>query len=307
MTIIYLSRILTLLPLIFNKVVDKMQIKICILYAYMIESQFRMLPTSEVNKCDIIDLKNLRKGEWYQPWQTGAVIKELLIKEGENMIEELGRAPLPTEFGDWTYIVYGDYIHGNYHEVLVFGNLDDGSLGDKEDILVRIHSACRTNEIFHAVNCECRKQLHFAMKLIQQEKKGIILYLDQEGRGNGMVGKLAQLRGMFVWNNGEIQQKIDIATRERIDTDRAYKEAGYPSESRDFTVAGEILKTIGVHSVRLLTNNPQKIAGVENAGINVTPVEIHILPENEIIATDLRSKAKNLGHKISEEHYQVNK
>ncbi len=223
------------------------------------------------------------------------------------MIKELGRAPLPTEFGDWTYIVYGDHTHGNHHEMLVFGNLDDGSLGNKENILVRIHSACRTNEIFHAVNCECRKQLHLAMKLIKQEERGIILYLDQEGRGNGMAGKLAQLRGMFGWENGEIRQKKDLVTGKRIDTDRAYKEAGYPSENRDFTVAGEMLKTIGIHSVRLLTNNPNKIAGVEKVGISVVPVEIHIPPDNEIIATDLRSKAKNLGHKINEEHYRISK
>lgn len=273
----------------------------------MIENRFRTPPVSELNKGDIIYLKNLRRGEWYRPWQAGEVIKSLLIREGENMIEELGRAPLPTEFGDWTYIVYGDHIHGNHHEMLVFGNLDDGSLGDKENILVRMHSACRTNEIFHAVNCECRKQLQLAMKVIQQEGRGIILYLDQEGRGNGMSGKLAQLRGMFGWENGEIQQKIDAATGERIDTDRTYKEAGYPSESRDFTVAGEMLKTIGVHSVRLLTNNPKKIDGIENAGINVIPMEIHITPDNEIIATDLRSEAKNLGHKINEEHCQVSK
>lgn len=276
----------------------------------MLENQIRTPPLLETDASDIIIptvLKNLRRAEWYQPWRTGEVIKNLLVHERENMVEELGRAPLPTEFGNWTYIVFGDHTHGNFHEMLVFGNIEDESLGDGKDVLVRIHSACRTNEIFHAVNCECRKQLQQAMQLIQQEGRGIALYLDQEGRGNGIVGKLAQLNGMFAWRDEKIEQKIDKTTGERIDTDRAYKEAGYPSEARDFTVAGQMLKGIGIKSVRLLTNNPAKIAGIESEGIEVTPVEIHILPDNEIIATDLRSKAKNLGHKISQEHWQISK
>ncbi len=273
----------------------------------MLENSSRMPQISELVRGDIIYLKGLRKTEWYQPWQSGEIIKSSLMQEGENMIEELGRAPLPTEFGDWTYVVYGDYTNGNHHEMLVFGNLDEGSLGDKENILVRVHSSCRTNEAFHAINCECRKQLHLAMELIKQESRGIILYLDQEGRGNGIAGKLAQLRGMFDWENGIIKQSFDSITGERIDTDRAYKEAGYPSEKRDFTVAGEMLKSIGVRSVRLLTNNPKKIAGIESADIKVALVEIHIMPDNEIIATDLKSKAKNLNHKIDENQFRTNK
>lgn len=217
------------------------------------------------------------------------------------MIEEFGRSPLPTESGDWTYIVYGDKTNGQHHETLVFGNLAEGALGSGEDVLVRIHSSCRTNETYHAVNCECRKELQEAMAMIAQEGRGVILYLEQEGRGTGIAGKMAQLNGMFGWENGKIVQKTDPTTGERIDTDRAYKEAGYPSESRDFSVAGEMLDAIGVRSVRLLTNNPRKIAGIESAGIKVTPIEIHIAPDNEIIASDLRSKAKNLGHRITDE------
>jgi 3,4-dihydroxy 2-butanone 4-phosphate synthase/GTP cyclohydrolase II len=276
----------------------------------MLESQIKTPSLLEINADGIIKLNalgDLRRAEWYRPWQTGEIIKNLLSQEGESMVEELGRAPLPTEFGNWTYIVFGDRTHGNFHEMLVFGNIENGSLGEGKDILVRIHSACRTNEIFHAVNCECRKQLQQAMQLIQQEERGVILYLDQEGRGNGIVGKLAQLNAMFTWENGKVEQKTDKITGERIDTDRAYKEAGYPSEARDFTVAGQMLKSIGIKSVRLLTNNPVKIAGIESEGIEVTPVEIHILPDNEIIATDLRSKARNLGHKISQEHWQISK
>lgn len=243
-----------------------------------------------------------RRYEWHLPWESIQRIKDMLQKEGQPMIEEFGRAPLPTEFGDWTYIVFGDMTNGSHHELLVFGNIAEGSLGDGEDMLIRMHSACRTNETYHAINCECRKELHQSMQLIAKEGKGVILYMEQEGRGTGIAGKMAQLNGMFGWEDGKIVQKRDSETGERIDTDRAYKEAGYPSESRDFSVAGEIFKKVGIKSIRLLTNNPLKVAGIESAGIKVTPIEIHITPDNEIIASDLRSKAKNLGHMIKEEH-----
>lgn len=241
---------------------------------------------------------------WHEPWMVIAWLKEYLCKEGEPMIEELGRAPLPTEFGDWMYVVFGDKTNGSHHELLVFGSIVDGSLGDGTDILTRMHSSCRTNEAYHAVNCECRKELHQAMQLIAAEGKGIIIYLEQEGRGTGIAGKMAQLNGMFGWENGKIEQKRDPKTGERIDTDAAYKAAGYPSECRDFSVAGEMLKRIGVKSVRLLTNNPLKIQGIVDAGIEVVPVQIHIAPENDIIASDLKSKAENLGHTITAEDWE---
>ncbi len=234
-------------------------------------------------------------------------MKDLLDKEQRPMIEEFGRAPLPTEFGDWTYINYGDWTSGKHHEVLVYGNIAEQSFAAEDAtnaVLVRLHSSCRTNETFHAINCECRKELHHAMRAIQQEGRGIILYLEQEGRGTGTAGKLAQLNNMFGWKDGSIKQRRDPESGERIDTDRAYKKAGYPSECRDFTVAGEILTSLGVQSVRLLTNNPLKITGVEQSGIEVTPVSIHIKPDNEIIASDLRSKAENLGHDIPAEQWQ---
>lgn len=262
---------------------------------------------TECSPRDWNEIHDFLAQEWYFPWIEIARMKEILNKEGEPMIEELGRSPLPTEYGDWTYIVYGDRSSGQHHEMLIFGNIIEDALGEGEDLLVRMHSSCRTNETYHAINCECRKELQTAMKLIQDEKRGIILYLEQEGRGTGIAGKLAQLNGMFGWKDGKIEQKVDPQTGERIDTDRAYKDAGYPSESRDFSVAGEMLKSIGIKSVRLLTNNPLKIAGIEAAGIRVTPVEIHINPDNEIIASDLKSKAKNLGHKITENDWVFKK
>lgn len=247
-----------------------------------------------------------RESNWREPWLVIARNKNLLKEHGLPLVVELGRAPLPTETGDWTYMVFGDYTDGSHHELLIFGDFDNGSLGNGEDVLVRVHSACRTNEVYHAINCECRKELQEAMRLISKEGRGIIIYLEQEGRGTGISGKIQQLKRMFSWNEGKIQQNRDPETGDRIDTDRAYKEAGLPSEIRDFSVAGEMLRYVGVRSIRLLTNNPTKIQGIISAGIDVEPVEIHIQPDNEIIACDLRSKAINLGHSIREEHLIIN-
>jgi 3,4-dihydroxy 2-butanone 4-phosphate synthase/GTP cyclohydrolase II len=250
------------------------------------------------------EVKEQRALDWYKQWVAISIMKLLLKEEGEKMIEELGRAPLPTEFGDWTYITFGDITSGLHHEVLVFGNINNTDLSGKDEaILVRMHSSCRTNETYHAVNCECRKELHFAMRSIQKEGNGMIIYLEQEGRGTGVAGKMAQLDGMFEWVDGNIEQRRDEITGKRIDTDRAYKEAGFPSECRDFSVAGEMMKHLGVKKVRLLTNNPDKIKGIEDCGIQVIPVSIHIKPDNEIIASDLKSKALNLGHNITENEW----
>lgn len=245
-----------------------------------------MSPIKEVPQTNCVNCgqfqEELIRG-WYQPWNTGLEHKSVLFSKEKTMIEEFGRAPLPTEFGDWTYIVFGDLTNGSHHELLVFGSIANDSLKGGEDVLVRMHSACRTNETYHAINCECRKELHEAMSQIKQEERGAILYLEQEGRGTGIAGKLAQLNGMFGWEDGHIEQKVDPETGERIDTDKAYKDAGFPSECRDFTVAGQILHHVGIKSVRLLTNNPLKIQGIESAGIKVTPVGLHIKPDNEII------------------------
>jgi len=239
---------------------------------------------------------------FFLPWEYEGEREGIIKKEGLDMIEEFGRTPLPTEYGDFTYIVYGDMRTGQHHNVLVFGNIAERSLGDGENILTRVHSACWTNEVGRATNCECRKEIEQALRMISEEKRGIFVYLDQEGRGTGIAGKMAQLNGMFEWTPNGIDQRRD-KEGSRIDTDRAYKEAGYPSENRDFGIAGDILKKLGVKSVRLLTNNPLKIGGVESRGIKVTPTGIHITPDNEVIAADLKSKAENLGHNIPEDKY----
>ena len=264
-----------------------------------------MTETTYPNMDDFFPVNGIRRDQqegWYHPWESIEAHKKLLKEKKELLIEEFGRAPLPTEFGDFTYIVYGDRTNHAHHELLVYGDIEQGSLTDGEDVLVRVHSACRTNEVYHAVNCECRKELQKAMTDIAQEGRGILVYLEQEGRGTGIAGKIAQLNGMFEFGkDGKIEQKRD-ENGELISTDTAYKNANFPSECRDFSVAGEMLAQVGVKSVRLMTNNPNKIQDMLNAGIEVIPVEIHIKDGlNDTIRNDLRSKARDLGHTITEE------
>ena len=143
------------------------------------------------------------------------------------------------------------------------------------------------------------------MEKINQEDRGVIVYLDQEGRGTGISGKMTQLDNMLEWKDGKIEQRFEDG--KRVDTDKAYKQAGLPSECRDFTVAGEMLNMIGVKSVRLITNNPSKVEGILQAGIGVTRIESHIPPENEIVESDLKSKVENLGHLIPDDKLLIPK
>lgn len=209
------------------------------------------------------------------------------------MIREIGRAPIPTKYGSWTYVAFS---HRDKKHTAVF-------LGERptDRCLVRVHSSCATSELFGAVNCDCREQLDAAMMLMHQEGAGVVVYLDQEGRGTGISGKLAQLNNMFGWENGQIVQRSDHEGP--IDTVKGYQMAGLAPESRDFNVAAQILLHLGVSEVTLLTNNPRKLGFLRDAGLLVSQRELHIAPPNEIVARDLASKARDLGHTISPDQY----
>lgn len=276
------------------------------------QSQQRLLQKQgDDSKKENIDSRDLNEAvktfnlAWFEPFIAQDIIKSALQGQGHQLIQELGRAPLPTEYGDWTVIAVGDKTDGSIHHVLAYGDVQN-QIEQGKNILVRLHSACHTSETYHAVNCECREELEQTMQMIQQEGAGVIVYLQQEGRGNGVVGKLDQLKGMFGWNDkGKIEQKRDPETGERVNTVRAYIQAGYLSERRDFTAAVQILVHLGLTSVRLVSNNPRKKQGVEAAGISVTPVSILIPPSNPIVAGDLKSKAQDDGHAIPPEYWQV--
>jgi len=240
---------------------------------------------------------------WFIPWVEIEKRKKQLQEQGLSVVTEIGRTPLPTEFGDFTYLAYGDLTTGEHHNVLVYGKLEDQDLSENI-IPVRIHSSCWTNEVAHASNCECRKELEETMARFQKDGCGVLIYLQQEGRGTGIGGKIQQLKNMFAWQGQSISQRI-TNEGERVDTDLAYKQAGYPSECRDFTPAVEIIKSLGINSLRLITNNPTKAKALRDGGLEVVEDPIHIKPDNEIIASDLQSKAKNLGHKIEPKDYET--
>ena len=245
-----------------------------------------------------------RADEWEKGWELASIRRELFSTAGRDCAVELGRAPLPTRYGNWTLIVFGDIPTGEQHSVLVFGDIASQSSNFFENVLVRLHSACHTSEVFGATNCECKSELDLAMQQIRAEGCGIIIYLEQEGRGTGLRGKVKQLDRMFSWaEDGSIEQRRD-SDGIPVDTYSAYKEAGLPPEIRNFEIAGEILTQLGVNSCRLMSNNPLKSDGIRSRGIKVTEVEIHIPPENNLIAVDLESKARKLGHKIEPAHYQ---
>lgn len=245
----------------------------------------------------------VREGEeeWKKPWSAIAHNKNLLQANQHPIVLRLGEGPLKTSFGDWTMVAYGDYTSGEVHIALVYGSLRDG-LDGTEVYPTRVHSSCQTNEKFHAQNCECRAELHETMDRIKQEGRGIILYLQQEGRGNGVYGKMFQLEAMFGWNDGKIVQNTDN-NGDPVTTVKGYEQHGFHGEIRDFTVAGAILQDLGVRRVEHHSNNPRKKAGLENNGIEVVGVKnLHfpdMIKSNPILRHDLRDKQKGLGHDFS--------
>ena len=216
-----------------------------------------------------------------------------------------GETPLPTEYGGWTYRVFEEPSSGKFHAMMVYGDAGKYSASDWKDVLVRVHSACASSELFHATNCECREELEEAMKRIRKEGKGVIIYLDQEGAGNGIAAKVAVYSRIFAWRGGKVVPMKDPKTGEELSMYATYKKLGYEMEKRSFKAAAEMLKERGIRSVRLLTNNPNKVRGLVDEGIRAVPVGLHIKPKNRIVASHLRAKANELGHNISKRHWKI--
>ena len=211
------------------------------------------------------------------------------------IIKRLGSTPLPTEYGGFTYVVFGDLTNGQFHTMMIYG--DASRIKKKERLLLRVHSACGTSELFHATNCECREELEEALKRISKAKSGIVIYLNQEGAGNGITAKTKAYSNAFEWKNGKIveRKKKDGSDVSVYD---AYKKLGYPQENRSFAAAAAMLKEFGIRKVRLMTNNPKKVEGLKQYGIDVQPYGIHIKPKNNTMKRHLEAKAKLLGHSI---------
>ena len=243
----------------------------------------------------INDEMRLFEERWKKPGKLSHDIEGKLKRKGAVTL--LGSTPLPTKLGGWTYMVFGDYTTGEFHTALVYGDAKKNL--KKDNVLLRVHSACATSELFHATNCECREELDEAMKRIKRHGSGMIIYMNQEGAGNGIAAKVAAYSHVFEWRSGKVVNAKGKDGKPANIYD-AYRRLGYEPESRSFLAAAGILKYLGIKSVRLMTNNPKKIEELRKYGIKVEPEGIHIKPANAMVKEHLKAKSRVLGHAISE-------
>ncbi|MDR7521155.1 MAG: bifunctional 3,4-dihydroxy-2-butanone-4-phosphate synthase/GTP cyclohydrolase II [Armatimonadota bacterium] len=196
----------------------------------------------------------------------------------DRFVRREGQTRLPTTVGEFTGVVYENLLDGSHHMALVKGTVDDGA-----PVLVRMHSECLTGEVFGSLRCDCREQLQAAMRMIQQEGRGVVVYIRQEGRGIGLDNKI---RAYALQDRGS-------------DTVEANELLGFPPDPRDYGVGAQILADLGVRQMRLLTNNPLKRAGLEGYGLQVVErVPLEVPPNRENYAY-LKAKRHRLGHLLS--------
>lgn len=198
------------------------------------------------------------------------------------MIRELARGPLQTQFGDWLHILYWD---GRQQAIaMVYGDVEG-----KTALPTRVHSSCITSHVFMSTECDCREQLGKTMVFIQTAGAGVIVWLDHEGRANGMMAHIAS-------------QQLKRAGLTQAD---AYKKLGYPADARTYEAAAEILRDLKVESITVLTNNPTKVDALRRAGLPVVQgsERVYINPDNAILAKQYQDKISE-GHLIppSSEH-----
>src|SRR5207302_4489016 len=193
----------------------------------------------------------------------------------ERLIRKIAQTQIPTEFGIWALHVYESLVDDKHHLALVQGDL----IGDPPP-LVRAHSECLTGDVFGSQRCDCGLQLRLAMNLIQQEGRGVVLYMRQEGRGIGLVNKI---RAYSLQDAG-------------ADTVEANEHLGFPPDPRDYGIGAQILMDLGVRRIRLMTNNPTKRVGLEAFGLEIVDLEqlkTPVRPENQRY---LLTKQEKMGH-----------
>jgi len=195
----------------------------------------------------------------------------------EQLVERVVSVRLPTAYGDFTAVAFRETLTGKQHLALV-----RGEVAGKEDVLVRVHSECLTGDVFHSLRCDCGEQLEHALRTIAAAGEGVLLYLAQEGRGIGLLNKL---KAYELQENGR-------------DTVEANLELGFPADAREYGIGSQILAELGLTTIRVLTNNPKKIAGVEGFGLTVVAQEPIEVPPNAENRAYLEAKRDKLGHMI---------
>ena len=198
----------------------------------------------------------------------------------EKLVERMTTVRLPTAYGDFTAVAFRETLTGKHHVALVRGDVDGA-----EDVLVRVHSECLTGDVFHSLRCDCGEQLEQALLRIAAEDQGVLLYMAQEGRGIGLLNKL---RAYELQEGG-------------LDTVEANLELGFPADAREWGIGNQILAELGLTSIRILTNNPRKLSGLEGFGLTVTeqvPIEV---PPNAENRRYLETKRAKLEHRL---HHQ---
>ncbi len=206
-------------------------------------------------------------------------IKDLIeyrIKR-DSLIDEVVAVDMPTLFGHFKLVAYREKLSSNEHLALIKGNWDK-----EEPVLVRVHSSCFTGDILGSLRCDCGEQLHAAMKMVEQQGKGVILYMNQEGRGIGLLNKL----------------KAYHLQEQGLDTVEANLHLGFQTDQRDYGIGAQILRHLGISKLKLISNNPKKRVGLIGYGLEIIeniPIQIDANPHNERY---LQTKKDKLGHEL---------
>jgi 3,4-dihydroxy 2-butanone 4-phosphate synthase/GTP cyclohydrolase II len=195
----------------------------------------------------------------------------------EQLVDRVAEVQLPTIYGDFTAIGYQEKLADKQHLALVYGDV-----AGKEDVLVRVHSECLTGDVFHSLRCDCGDQLDSAMQQVVAAGSGVVLYMAQEGRGIGLLNKLRAY---------ELQEK-------GRDTVEANLELGFMDDQREYGIGAQILADLGLSTIKILTNNPRKIIGLEGYGLKVTEQMPIVIAPGEHNAKYLAAKREKLGHSL---------
>jgi len=196
----------------------------------------------------------------------------------DRLVHRVAEAKLPTEYGEFTVIGYRNDVDAAEHVALVMGEVSG-----RPDVLVRMHSKCLTGDVFGSHRCDCGPQLHAAMRRIGEEGHGVVVYLDQEGRGIGLLNKL---RAYALQDSG-------------ADTVQANQTLGFPPDLRNYGIGAQILRDVGLTSIRLMTNNPRKVVGLDAYGLEITAREALQIEETDANRGYLATKRDKLGHLLA--------